>query len=425
MRTPDPDPAPASRRLSPELRYTLWFFGGFCAVAVALIGTRAGVVVALLWALACFIAGAAAGFLFGVPKVLQTPPAADGEGEAAVAYRQQVNTNLTEISDWLTKIIVGLGLINLKEIPGQLAAAARVLATGIAPRDPAGAMAFAYGVITTFGVAGFLFGYLCTRLFLAGAFSRADLESSGARDAAERDARLDELSVRLSTVAARSAGAVPESSPPSAPAPAPAPGPEPGGPESPPAPGPDVPADGTEVTRSPGDRPDAAPRNPPPPSTFVGHTETALAELRQMARDYLQFDDPDKGVRIRAKDDMAGRMAVFARGSGLSRDAIERDVLEGPGKAVADGLILVLATLAIDAPEPGDVRRLLDTAPLATRWHVQYRVVTALTAHAARLGPAERDEVLRILDRYEVGADGALRANLARARLLLRPPARK
>jgi len=78
------------------------------------------------------------GFLFGIPKVLQgdaaqsTATAASAQqgagagnaspGATAAATRAQrnkyqVNTNLEQISDWLTKIIVGLGLINLKQVP--------------------------------------------------------------------------------------------------------------------------------------------------------------------------------------------------------------------------------------------------------------------------------------------------------------------
>ena len=95
-----------------------------------------------LWALAMLAFGAALGFLFGIPKVLQGsntgpaessapagPPATTRNnvtGATAPAastpftYQQRVNTNLEEISDWLTKIIVGVGLIQLQNIPGFL-----------------------------------------------------------------------------------------------------------------------------------------------------------------------------------------------------------------------------------------------------------------------------------------------------------------
>lgn len=155
--------------------------------------------VALIWATACLASGSLVGFLFGIPRVLQTGeptplngPTATGttsplessaaKSATAAAYRQQVNTNLVEISDWLTKIIVGLGLVNLKDIPDLVNRTASTLAHGLAgqascaTKAPCSDYAFAIGLVVAFGVAGFLIGYLYTRLFLAGAFWRADNE---------------------------------------------------------------------------------------------------------------------------------------------------------------------------------------------------------------------------------------------------------
>jgi hypothetical protein len=84
----------------------------------------------LVWALACLATGALVGFLFGIPRVEQAdrrPESGSPQGPTpALAglyqedYRQRVNTNLEQISDWLTKIIVGLGLVELKYVPGHL-----------------------------------------------------------------------------------------------------------------------------------------------------------------------------------------------------------------------------------------------------------------------------------------------------------------
>jgi len=61
----------------------------------------------IILALACLSAGFLAGFLFGIPKVLQGDrTAATKTSKGRTPYRQRVNTNLEEISDWLTKIIV-------------------------------------------------------------------------------------------------------------------------------------------------------------------------------------------------------------------------------------------------------------------------------------------------------------------------------
>jgi hypothetical protein len=74
----------------------------------------------LLWSGACLFAGALVGFLFGIPKTTQDPKAASG----TVEVQQKVNTNLEDISDWMTKIFVGLGLSQIAKIPPRLQLAA-------------------------------------------------------------------------------------------------------------------------------------------------------------------------------------------------------------------------------------------------------------------------------------------------------------
>ncbi|HKO89906.1 MAG TPA: hypothetical protein VJU61_02065, partial [Polyangiaceae bacterium] len=125
---------------------------------------------AVLWSLACWTSGALVGFLFGIPRTSQVD-------DAHRTYRQRVNTNLEQISDWLTKIIVGLGLIELQRMPELIwRAGARVAASfGNAQSDVSSGIA----LVLYFGVVGFFLGYLLTRLYLAGAFSRADREAAG------------------------------------------------------------------------------------------------------------------------------------------------------------------------------------------------------------------------------------------------------
>lgn len=141
----------------------------------------------LLLALACILLGGFVGFLFGIPRVLQatneppapatnpsTPPATPAD------YRQQVNTNLEQISDWLTKIIVGLGLVNLYKIPDLLRDTSELIARGMATsKNIAMATIFANSLILYFPVLGFLIGYLITRIFLSGVFRKADTGELG------------------------------------------------------------------------------------------------------------------------------------------------------------------------------------------------------------------------------------------------------
>ena len=162
---------------SGDFRRTTYFFLPLIVAGVisALLHThsRDAAATSFLWALSSFVSGAGLGFLFGVPKILQNSKSPSSTtDDKAISYQQQVNTNLTEISDWLTKIIVGVGLIQLKEFPSYINRLAVTLAASMG--DPKDHQAFAQSLIVYFSIIGFLYGYLCTRLFLAGAFSRAD-----------------------------------------------------------------------------------------------------------------------------------------------------------------------------------------------------------------------------------------------------------
>jgi hypothetical protein len=137
-----------------------------------------------------FLAGALLGFLFGIPRALPPttvektattgavpPPAPFMPAPNDAQQRNnrpilQVNTNLEQISDWLTKIIVGLGLINLKQMPEQFRNLSSYLAAGFGNVE--GREAITLALVILFLVSGFLLGYLLTRLFLTAAFIRAD-----------------------------------------------------------------------------------------------------------------------------------------------------------------------------------------------------------------------------------------------------------
>jgi len=128
------------------------------------------------------VLGFAVGFLFGIPRVLQQDPKGTSESPGkAQDYQMRVNTNLEQISDWLTKIIVGVGLVQLQSIPaflkkvGTFAAESFYVHEGLA--SPAAS--FGVGLISLFFAEGFLGGYTLTRLFLAGAFGRADKDALG------------------------------------------------------------------------------------------------------------------------------------------------------------------------------------------------------------------------------------------------------
>lgn len=136
--------------------------------------------VALLLATSCLLIGGLVGFLFGIPRSLQQGEAEAEEGAAEggrdrrrSGYR--ANTNLEQISDWLTKILVGVGLTQLGEVRSTLDSLAGFFGPPLGGA-PAGGP-FAVVVAVTFLTCGFLVGYLWSRLYLATAFSRADRQA--------------------------------------------------------------------------------------------------------------------------------------------------------------------------------------------------------------------------------------------------------
>jgi hypothetical protein len=114
---------------------------------------------------AAFGVGAVVGFLFGIPRRLQSDAPEPAAGGALL-----VNTNLEQISDWLTKIIIGAGLVELGHLAGALDSVADTVTLG----DRSGAHAFALGLLVFSLVDGFLLSYVWTRLELSAQLALAD-----------------------------------------------------------------------------------------------------------------------------------------------------------------------------------------------------------------------------------------------------------
>jgi hypothetical protein len=323
-----------------DLRHITFFFLIVLTLGlIALVLHYAGVHhlgICIMWTLACLIAGAAGGFLFGIPKIVQNGHA-DAQNTAAQAedqgqYQQQVNTNLTEISDWLTKIIIGLGLINLAKIPRYLTGTASTLANGIDHGNPSSVIALAYALIVCFTILGFLFGYITTRLFLAGAFSRADQQA------------ISKLQVTLESTQAQVAS---------------------------------IESNQSLINQSIYST-KAATLNISGINSEANKVEAsgfAIEQLEQMANDYLKISHPDWGERVRLKDNMANEIANYALKNNIQKD----DILKLADATSNEGLILALAMVINVRPEAGDFDKLMRLAPRVSRLHVRYKVLIALS----------------------------------------------
>jgi hypothetical protein len=131
--------------------------------------------VALLSAGGSWLLGLVIGFLFGIPHLSSPNPAV---GQPPTPAQQAVSelkfapsTSLEQIADWLTKIIIGLGLTELKTIPHNLNLLASYIGTGMG--DEPSHKVFALSVFVYFLCCGFLFGFLWARLYMEEAFAFA------------------------------------------------------------------------------------------------------------------------------------------------------------------------------------------------------------------------------------------------------------
>jgi len=148
-------------------------------VAVAILGASNGLQsgwkgagASLILAFACLLSGGFLGFLFGIPRSQQNPPSGNSKiNERSRDYSE--NTNLEQISDWLTKIIVGVTLIQFTEIASSIYTFASEFGPAVFPfSDPKVSAAVTFALILYFGISGFLFLYLWTRIYLEGEFRR-------------------------------------------------------------------------------------------------------------------------------------------------------------------------------------------------------------------------------------------------------------
>ncbi|HUB12627.1 MAG TPA: hypothetical protein VMB34_11765 [Acetobacteraceae bacterium] len=118
--------------------------------------------------------GGLLGFIFGVPKSLADGGQTAGGGPANAS---QTNTNLEQISDWLTKILVGAGLTSVTSLPGFAARLADYL-DGHGYQGLPGEGTLAVFVMIYFATVGFIWGYIETRTTLTRLFNEDATEGT-------------------------------------------------------------------------------------------------------------------------------------------------------------------------------------------------------------------------------------------------------
>ncbi len=106
-----------------------------------------------------YLTGGLAGFLFGVPRTVQ------GSTRSKGPTQYQGNTNLEQVSDWLTKIIVGIGLVQIGHIIPALSKFAESMKAPLGGLPSSGA--FGLGLAISYALFGFFFFYFWSRSLFA------------------------------------------------------------------------------------------------------------------------------------------------------------------------------------------------------------------------------------------------------------------
>lgn len=140
-------------------------------------------------------AGAVIGFLFGIPRALTVKA-------EAVRSAFTDNTNLEQISDWLTKIIVGVSLVQARPLAAGFSDISRNAARGWGWEDGA---VFAGCILLASALVGFLTSYIWTRtdfaLFLENNQSNiAELNRARVLAELERDQAQEQAQAAASTL---------------------------------------------------------------------------------------------------------------------------------------------------------------------------------------------------------------------------------
>lgn len=351
--TSSSSPSALSARISADLRKVnkallpLLGVGLVAALWIGFIADSIGPV--LLWCVACISVGGTVGFLFGIPRAgTQALAVEQREGGSAVAVVDtpargkpeggRPNTNLEEVSDWLTKILVGLSLVHLKTIADEVASISNNAAHAIRAIPTESDISTATALVVGFSVLGFLAGYLYTRLFLQGAFMRSDSDTF-------RNVLLDEQ---------KKIGPAAE------------------------------PVAGEPLVPTPSDRRAAERVLQAAPS---GRPEEVLAPLRALAQEYerIRKDMPEfSRDRTRRMSDVVTRMKPLTLAAKPYLPVLAAS--NSPGERLAAVLILQMDF------DPAQIEWLADRLHEETAF-IGYQAASALLARVRVAGPPERARI--------------------------------
>ncbi len=161
-------------RLSWQTYLSLAALTGVASIGLHALGGQIGRQIGAGFFLAgsSLLGGVLIGFLFAIPK------SETGNGKSSAptdanntTSKYSLNTNLEDISDWLSKMIIGVGLVQLTSVPEYIKRASEYWTSA---GNSGFTQPYTSAMIIFFSLLGFLVGYLWTRLVLIGDFIRQD-----------------------------------------------------------------------------------------------------------------------------------------------------------------------------------------------------------------------------------------------------------
>jgi hypothetical protein len=129
------------------------------------------------------------GLLFGIPRSVArvgaaTPPSSETKSSATdPSITSRVNTNLEDVSDWLTKTLIGVGLTQLFAIPSFAWRYSTAMDKATLNGQGGGALLI-LTLAAAGGAGGFWLGYVSTRTVLTRLFDMFDRGAVASDDAA-------------------------------------------------------------------------------------------------------------------------------------------------------------------------------------------------------------------------------------------------
>jgi hypothetical protein len=311
----------------------------------------------LVVASASALVGGLLGFLFAIPRGPRVEsPSGGAKGSTSGALASQgssqsdssstagvrSNTNLEDISDWLTKILVGVGLTQLGTIGAGLAKLGNALEPALGDAPNSGV--FGVALVITFALIGFLGAYLWTRLTLPIAFQRAETEVEDELRRALRSSKLEQQEAAADVLALVDR--------------------------------PDV--EGAVVQKV-AQRLSATSETPTDPERFLREKATEYERIRNQM--------PASDQRTREMSRIVAEVRGAAQGGVLPPDTVRSLFRSGDG-----GRVVALAYIGAN-PDPGLVDIVRDCVAHSRSAFEQYHALRAAEAVAPLLSEADRHEL--------------------------------